>query len=160
MIIIISGGQTGVDRGALDAALAMGTPCGGWCPEGRMADDGIIADKYPLQELAGAGYRQRTRQNVADSDATLIIYFDFIAPKRGTELTLLTAIKLEKPYLLIDGSDLSVERAANKILTFCQKHQISRLNVAGPSARHLPNARAYTQEVIMLLLQKWQQYFS
>ena len=92
MITIISGGQTGVDRGALDAALAMGTPCGGWCPEGRMADDGIIADKYPLQELAGAGYRQRTRQNVADSDATLIIYFDFIAPKRGTELTLLTAI--------------------------------------------------------------------
>ncbi len=156
MITIISGGQTGVDRGALDAALFMGTPCGGWCPEGRIAGDGIIADKYPLQELAGAGYRQRTRQNVADSDATLIIYFDFIAPKRGTELTLLTAIKLEKPYLLIDGSDVSVERAANKIISFCQKHQISRLNVAGPSAGHLPQAHSYTQEVITLMLQKYQ----
>ena len=73
---IVSGGQTGVDRGALDAALAMNVACGGWCPENRMADDGVIPDRYPVQILANSGYRKRTKQNVQDSDATVIIYFD------------------------------------------------------------------------------------
>ena len=61
-ITIISGGQTGVDRGALDAALSLGTPCGGWCPEGRLAEDGVIPDIYPLQVLEGSGYRKRTKK--------------------------------------------------------------------------------------------------
>lgn len=71
---IVSGGQTGVDRGALDAALAAGFPCGGWCPEGRMAEDGAIPPHYPLTELPGADYKQRTKRNVMDSDGTLVIY--------------------------------------------------------------------------------------
>ena len=65
---VVCGGQTGVDRGALDAALDLGIPCGGWCPEGRQAEDGIIPARYPLTELSGAGYDQRTRKNVEDSD--------------------------------------------------------------------------------------------
>jgi len=71
----ISGGQTGVDRGALDAALDVGAPCGGWCPVGRKAEDGVIAPRYPLVELPGRGYLPRTRRNVLDSDATLVVTF-------------------------------------------------------------------------------------
>ena len=65
---VVCGGQTGVDRGALDAALDLGIPCGGWCPQGRQAEDGIIPARYPLTELSGAGYDRRTRKNVEDSD--------------------------------------------------------------------------------------------
>ena len=67
---IISGGQTGVDRGALDAALKASISCGGWGPKGRKAEDGPIPERYPLQELPGADYLHRTRRNVVDSDGT------------------------------------------------------------------------------------------
>jgi hypothetical protein len=66
-LIIISGGQTGVDRGALDAGLELGAPCGGWCPDGRKAEDGPIPDRYPLDELKGAGYPEPTRCNPSSS---------------------------------------------------------------------------------------------
>jgi len=70
---VVSGGQTGVDRGALDAALDLGFPCGGWCPEGRQAEEGVIPARYPLNELIGGGYEERTQKNVEDSDGTLVI---------------------------------------------------------------------------------------
>jgi hypothetical protein len=82
---IVSGGQTGVDRGALDAALRVGFPCGGWCPQDRKAEDGPIPDRYPLVVLPGAGYRQRTLKNVKDSDGTVIIYANTLSG--GTKLT-------------------------------------------------------------------------
>lgn len=159
-LTIISGGQTGVDRGALDAALATGTPCGGWCPEGRMADDGVIPANYPVKELIGAGYRKRTRQNVLDSDATVIIYFDYIFPRGGTEQTLLECIKADKPYLLIDGQELSTARAAQKTRDFVRKHQIQQLNIAGPKAYVITDAQVgidahtYTQDMLTLLIQQ------
>ena len=75
VIKIISGGQTGIDRGALDGALAKGVPCGGWCPEGRRAEDGVIPKIYPVRSLAGAGYSGRTLRNVIDSDGTVVLHF-------------------------------------------------------------------------------------
>jgi hypothetical protein len=84
---IISGGQTGVDRAALDVALELGIPCGGWCPKGRRAEDGRIADRYPLRETPRRDYRQRTALNVESSDATLLIYSSVHPIDPGTTLT-------------------------------------------------------------------------
>jgi hypothetical protein len=153
-ITIVSGGQTGVDRGALDAALAVGVPCGGWCPEGRIAEDGVISDIYPLTILPGAGYRQRTRQNIIDSDATVIIYFEYIVARGGTELTLQQCIKANKPYLLIDSAELSPERAAERIASFVQQRHVLRLNVAGPRGGGMPQLHPYTQSAITLMLRQ------
>lgn len=80
---IVSGAQTGVDRAALDAALENGVELGVWCPEGRLAEDGIIPEKYPVKELPNSGYSERTKRNVIDSDGTVIIYFAH--PSGGTE---------------------------------------------------------------------------
>ena len=87
---IVSGGQTGVDRAALDASLESGVEAGGWCPEGRKAEDGTIPEKYPVKELPKAGYRQRTKRNVIYSDETAIIYFGY--PTGGTEQTIVFSI--------------------------------------------------------------------
>src|SRR6516162_4541079 len=89
---VVSGGQTGVDRGALDAALGLGVPCGGWCPDGRRAEDGVIPARYPVTELRGAGYEERTHKNVEDSDGTLIITFGQVSG--GTARTLEVCRKL------------------------------------------------------------------
>jgi hypothetical protein len=69
---IISGGQTGADRAALDAAIEYGVPHGGWIPKGRRTEDGRLPDRYILQETSNIGYPQRTKLNILDSDGTLI----------------------------------------------------------------------------------------
>lgn len=143
---IISGGQTGVDRAALDAALRNGIECGGWCPEGRLAEDGAIPLRYPLTELNGAGYEKRTLQNVIDSDGTVIIYFDTAAG--GTEKTLLFCRSRKKPFLLIDAAELTPEQAAEQIRSFVAGNSIATLNVAGPRASDSPPAYAYTLETM------------
>lgn len=150
---IVSGGQTGVDRGALDAALSLGFPCGGWCPEGRLAEDGVIDARYPLRVLAGGGYRQRTEMNVLDSDGTVLIFFDYLVLGGGTEQTLGFCLKAKKPYLLLDGHDISISRAAAKISDFVGRYGIHVLNVAGPSGGKLPQAQPYTAAVIRAYLQ-------
>ncbi len=147
-IVIISGGQTGVDRGALDGALVKGVECGGWCPEGRLAEDGKLATKYPLKELPKSGYRARTRKNVEDSDATVIIYFGYIYPRGGTELTLNTCIKKGRPYLLIDGDEFSTVRAAERLVKFIKDYDVRRLNFAGPRGSVVPKSHEYTKEVV------------
>src|SRR5262245_50786528 len=93
---IVSGGQTGADRAALDVALELGLPCGGWCPRGRLAEDGPIASKYPLQETQSRDYPPRTKRNVQDSDGTLILTWG--NPDRGTILTAKLAQELGKLY--------------------------------------------------------------
>ncbi len=143
---IISGGQTGVDRGALDAALAQGADCGGWCPAGRLAEDGVIPGRYPLSELAGGDYLARTRQNVEDSDGTVIIYFG--CPSGGTERTLEFCIALGRPYLLLDANEVSPARAAVRVAEFADGLPGDRLNFAGPRASGEPQAHAYTLDAV------------
>jgi hypothetical protein len=150
MLKIVSGGQTGVDRAALDAALENNTDCGGWCPEGRLAEDGKIPPHYPLTELPGAGYRKRTRQNVIDSDGTVIIYFGALSG--GTEKTLLFCLNQKKPYLLIDAIELSPDRTAERIQQFVAGHSIGTLNIAGPRASSEPLAYAYVLKAMTRFL--------
>ena len=152
MIKIISGGQTGVDRAALDAALESGVSVGGWCPQGRKAEDGPIAEKYPLQELPDSGYKKRTLKNVQDSDATVIIYFESISG--GTEKTLLYCLNEKKPYLLIDGGSITQDIASKQIKHFIDENQISLLNVAGPRASTEIRGYEYTKQVITLMLKR------
>jgi len=147
---IISGGQTGVDRGALDAALDNAFPCGGWCPSSRLAEDGRIPDKYPLAELKEGGYRQRTLRNIMESDGTVILYRSDIGG--GTQETLLFCIKQEKPYKLIDGAEISADRAAELTQQFIATHQIRTLNVAGPRASNWPQGCDYTYTIMTAVI--------
>lgn len=149
---VISGGQTGVDRGALDAVLALSFPCGGWCPEGRMASDGVLPDRYPLQELAGGGYRQRTIRNLTEADGTLIIYYG--APAGGTELTLAECIRRHKPYQLLDAREIPPQRAADIVAGFVGAHAIAILNVAGPRHEREPLAHEYAYAVVHALVSR------
>ncbi|MEN8117604.1 MAG: putative molybdenum carrier protein [Bacteroidota bacterium] len=122
---IISGGQTGVDRGALDACLEDNFDCGGWCPNGRLAEDGKIPENYPLKEMKEKDYSFRTRQNVIDSDGTLII-----APANLTGGTILTrqyTTEQKKPLLII-----SSEQDIQSITKWLTTNNIKTINVAGP----------------------------
>lgn len=150
MLKIVSGGQTGVDRGALDAALACGAPCGGWCPPGRTAEDGVIGARYPLTALARGHYRERTRRNVRDSDGTVILYFDVL--EGGTELTARYCREQRKPYLLIDGRRTTVADAASQTAAFVSGHGVRILNVAGPRASKAAAAHDYARRVIEAVL--------
>ena len=130
---IVSGGQTGVDRAALDVAMRLGIPCGGWCPRGRRAEDGPIPPHYPLQETPEARYPQRTEWNVRDSDGTLVIHAG--QRRGGTALTTRIARRSGKPVLCIDldaGPDPS--SMAEWIVT----QGIRVLNVAGPRESESP----------------------
>ena len=142
---IISGGQTGVDHAALDAALSAGFPCGGYCPKGRESEDGIIDSKYPLEEIEG-GYRQRTLMNLKASDATLIIYNSEVTG--GTELTLASCIKHHKHYKLIDMSLVSVDQAKEALENFIDKEKIEILNVAGSRLSSEPKIYSYTRNIL------------
>jgi hypothetical protein len=145
LLRLVSGGQTGADRAALDAALAAGFPCGGWCPSQRQAEDGSIPAHYPLQELNG-GYSVRTLANVKDSDATLIVYRDSISG--GTASTLRFCKQHQRPYLLIDSAQLDIQQAAAMIARFIAQHQVETLNVAGPRASGCPSIYAYTRDLL------------
>jgi hypothetical protein len=126
-IEIISGGQTGVDRAALDAARACGFPHGGWCPRGRRAEDGRIPDHYRLRETRQASYAARTRQNVLDADATLVLHSGVISG--GTQYTVEVAQQLQKPLMIVD---LRSPPPLSTIIAWILSTKTKRLNVAGP----------------------------
>ena len=130
---VISGGQTGVDRAALDVALAAGLSIGGWCPKGRLAEDGMIPTTYPLQETPSPHYAQRTRWNVRDADATLIL--TRLDPTGGTALTIHTARRLHKPYRVID---LTRKPDPHAVALWISEVEMSVLNVAGPRESTCP----------------------
>src|ERR1700722_13387603 len=144
---IVSGGQTGIDRAALDAALAVGFPCGGWVPGDRMAEDGVIPDLYPLVALPKGGYRQRTRLNVSDSDGTAILYDEML--KGGTRLTRNLCALLKRPYILINVQETPDPiSAAAAIFRFIEQNEIGTLNVAGPRASGWAGGHAFAIGVI------------
>ncbi|HEY4757687.1 MAG TPA: putative molybdenum carrier protein [Chthoniobacterales bacterium] len=156
LLKIISGGQTGVDRGALDAAIEIGVDCGGWCPSGRMAEDGSIPNRYPVMELANAGYAERTLRNVADSDGTLLILHG--RPLGGTRETIECCVGMQKPYLTIDCSRIEIGQAINLGLQFIAKlpsgHATITMNVAGPRASQWPQAHEITRRIVSGVLRR------
>jgi hypothetical protein len=129
---VVSGGQTGVDRGALDAAIALGIEHGGWCPRGRLAEDGLIPAKYRLTETESPDYPVRTERNVLDSDGTLILYRDRMMG--GTELTLRLARRHGKPCLTVSLD----EDTEGEVRRWMADQQIEILNVAGPRESSAP----------------------
>lgn len=145
---IVSGGQTGVDRAALDVALAYGLPHGGWCPRGRRAEDGRIDAKYCLRETPSSDYAARTFRNVADSDGTLILYR--AALTGGTRLTAHYASRLGRPCLRvrIEGRGTDVR----PVLHWLRGLPISTLNVAGPRESTVPGIYALAAEFLGRLL--------
>jgi hypothetical protein len=147
---IISGGQTGADRAALDVALELGVPCGGWCPADRAADDGPIPPRYRLTPLARGGYRERTRRNVQDSDGTIILSFGRLTG--GSKATADDCRRFNKPCLVIDANVTTVGEAAFSIAVFVLRHHVRTLNVAGPRGSGQPKVYDFVRDVLTQLL--------
>ena len=130
LLKIVPGGQTGVDRGALDAALERGFACGGWCPRGRRAEDGRIPMRYPLRELDSGKYLDRTHRNVADADGTLILSCGALTG--GTNATAQFARKIGKPLLAIDFHGAEADTTVAQIGEWIATGRIEISNVAEP----------------------------
>jgi hypothetical protein len=147
---IISGGQTGVDRAALDAAMDLGLPCGGYCPKGRKAEDGMIPEKYPLQSVSSANYRVRTQKNILEADATLIIFKTLL--QGGTRLTVDLCRKHHKPLITIDADAVNLQKAVESLLQFIESNPFCVINVAGPRKSQWPEGYDYAYEAIYTVL--------
>lgn len=130
---IVSGGQTGADRAGLDAAIEVGIPVGGYCPKGRLAEDGTVPDCYPLTELVKGGYASRTEKNVVESDGTLILNMGKLSG--GTRLTVECARKHGKPFLIVQMDD---NPTSDSVIRWITDNSIHVLNVAGPRESKCP----------------------
>lgn len=148
---IVSGAQTGVDRAALDVALELDIPCGGWVPKGRLDEDGRIPARYPgLEEASTADWNERTEANVRDSDGTLILSRGRLTG--GSAYTADVAARLGRPCLHLDLAALSRREAARAAREWIDARGIETLNVAGPRASKDPGlyelARRLLREVM------------
>lgn len=144
---VISGGQTGVDRAALDAALDLGLEAGGWVPKGRRSEDGMVPDRYPMKETGSRDYEQRTEWNVRDSDATLVLTTG--KPEGGTASTIEIAHRLEKPVFVVD---LLKPQNLASIQFWLDYEKAKVLNVAGPRESKVPGIRAMAMGFLKDLL--------
>lgn len=145
---IISGGQTGVDRGALDAAIELGLEHGGWCPMGRIAEDGFIPTRYALRQTDSEKYAERTERNLLEADGTLILYRRELSG--GTDLTRHLCTRHQRPLMLMD---LEKSWNAAAIRAWLFEQQIVSLNVAGPRESMSPGIAAQTRRVLIDVLQ-------
>ena len=144
---IVSGGQTGADRGGLDAAIELGIPHGGWCPRGRKAEDGRIPERYELRETLTSAYAERTERNVVDSCGTVI--FTPGPPTGGSAATVEMARKYRRPYLLIDVETEQDYTAARMLREWVELEQIRVLNVAGSRASKAPGLDEWVRKILI-----------
>ena len=142
---IVSGGQTGADREGLDWAIARGIPHGGFCPKGRLAEDGVIPPQYRLIQTTSADYRERTEINVKTGDATLV----FVGAKigRGSRLTAQLCDAHHKPHLVVDPTT-----SVATVSDFLNQHRPRVLNIAGSRASSDPQIYARVQRVLDAVL--------
>ena len=144
---VISGGQTGVDRAALDLALDHGLPCGGWCPAGRAAEDRPIPAKYPLRETISPDPNQRTEWNARDADATLVLTMG--EPSGGTAYTVEILRKLRRPHLVVD---LDGDADAAEVRRWIERQAPHTLNVAGPRESESPGIYGMAKKFLSKIL--------
>jgi uncharacterized membrane protein len=148
---IVSGGQTGADRAALDAAIELDIPHGGWIPKGRKTEDGTLPEKYQLQEMPTGSYAARTEQNVIDSDGTLIVSHGKL--NGGSAKTRRLAKKHKHPWMHVDLEKTTFFKAAMDVRNWVEKNQIKVLNVAGPRGSKDPEIYADTKKLLTLIIQ-------
>jgi hypothetical protein len=146
-IKIISGGQTGVDRAALDAGIAAGIPVGGYVPKGRLAEDGKVPDKYPMTELGSKDYKVRTKRNVLESDGTLI--FNIGPLKSGTALTAKIAHENGKALMIVQ---LDQDYQVGAVIDWLNENQIQILNIAGPRESKISGIHDKAKELLLSVI--------
>jgi hypothetical protein len=149
---IISGGQTGVDQGALEYALQYHVPCGGFCPKGRKCETGRIPDHFPMTETESSKYSVRTRLNIEHSDGTLILLNGEKIGK-GTALTIDLSNFLAKPYLILDLNS-QMEDMIKEFEKWVLVHDIQILNIAGNRESQSPGIQKQTFEILLQLIAK------
>lgn len=170
MAKVISGAQTGSDRGALDAAMKLGIPHGGFVPKGRRAEDGRIPDRYRVEELLTGSYPARTRRNVVESDGTIV--FTVGAAERGSALTIAICRELGKPHFVVDLRGLASEEGKtpidvyvdggktlelspsflDAILSWITRSSIRTLNVAGNRESVSPGIQVQVRDILVKVL--------
>jgi|SRR5208337_664315 len=150
VIKIISGGQTGADRGGLEAAIALGIPHGGWCPQGRRAEDGVIPARYDLKECPSLGYVERTMRNIAEADATLVFSQNRRTAGPGTRLTLTSALRLRRPCLFVELDDRAGMHAS--IQSWLRNAKPKMLNIAGSRESHCLGIEAAVKNLLVEVL--------
>ena len=149
---IISGGQTGVDRAALEWALVNDVPHGGWCPKGRKAEDGVIPPQFRLKEASSENYSVRTRRNVYDSGGT-VIFSRNSEVSGGSRETAEFAKEMGKPLLHLVAS-MPIDDAASQLKAFLREHEIVDLNVAGPRQSEEPEVGQFVHAVLSRALKQ------
>jgi hypothetical protein len=145
---IVSGGQSGADRAGLDWAIEHGFPHGGWCPKGRLAEDGPIPERYKLKETPLGDYLQRTEWNGCDSDGTVVFSISPVLTG-GSLKTVDFAMKHKKPVIHISSK---TEQPGNTLQAFIRTHQIRTLNVAGSRASEEPGIAVFVKQILELAL--------